>query len=109
MRQVVDNSVRIKSQLKPNTRLPHFAVKARITRLMVVQTTFDGTWTVEQDTQDRSTDREGMPGHATMATYPDVKNLATPEPKTANGLLWSYVAVWPNIEVPHTLFASLMK
>ena len=109
MRQVTDNSVRIKRQLKPNTRPPHLAVKARITQLMVVQTTFDGTWTVEQDTQDRSTDREGMPRHATMATYSDVTNLATPEPKTANGLLRSYVAVWPNIEAPHTRFASLMK
>ena len=34
---------------------------------------------------------------------------STPEPKTANGLLRSYVAVWPNIEVPHTRFASPMK
>ena len=102
MRQVVDNSVRIKRQLKPNTRPPHLAVKARITQLTVVQTTFSGTWTVEQDTQDRSTDREGMPGHATMATYPDVTNPDTPEPKTANGLLRSYVVVWPNIEAPYT-------
>ena len=44
-----------------------------------------------------------------MATYSDVTNLATPEPKTANGLLRSYVAAWPYIEAPHTLFASLMK
>ena len=49
-----------------------------------------------------------MPGHATTATYSDVTNLATPEPKTANGLLWSHVVVWPNIEAQHTLFASLM-
>ena len=109
MRQVDDNPVRIKMQLKPNSRPPYLAVKARITQLVVVQTTFDGTWTVEQDTQNRSTDCEGMPGHATMATYPDVTNPATPEPKTANGLLRSYVAVWPNIEAPHTLSASPMK
>ena len=44
-----------------------------------------------------------------MATYLDVTNLATPEPKTENELLRSYVAVWPYIEAPHTLFASLMK
>ena len=76
---------------------------------MVVQTTFNETWTVEQDTQDRSADRESMPQHATMVTYSDVTNLAAPEPKTANGLLRSYVAVWPNIETPHTRFASPMK
>ena len=109
MRQVTDNSVRIKRQLKPNTRPPHLAVKARITRITIAQTTCSGTRTIEQDTQDRSTDRESMLRHATMATYSDVSNLATPEPKTAKGLLRSYVAVWPNIEVPHTRFASLMK
>ena len=109
MRQVTGNSVWIKRQLKPNTRPPHLAVKATITQLTIVQTTCSGTWTVEQDMQDRSTDRKGMPRHATTATYSDVTNLATPEPKTANGLLRSYVAVWPNIEAPHTRFASPMK
>ena len=109
MRQVDGNPVRIKRKLKPNSRPPYLAVKARITQLVVVQTTSDGTWTVEQDMQDRSMDREGMPRNMTTATYSDVTNLATPEPKTTNGLLRSHVALWPNIEAPHTLFASLMK
>ena len=109
MRQVAGNSVRIKRQLKPNTRPPHLAVKATITQLTIVQTTCSGTWTVEQDMQDRSTDRESMLRHAMMAAYSDVSNLATPDPKTAKGLLRSYVAVWPNIKAPHTRFASPMK
>ena len=109
MRQVTDKSVRIKKQLKPNTKPPHLALKARITQLTIVQTTCSGTWTIEQDTQDRSTDRESMLRHATMATYSDVSNLATPDPKIAKGLFRSYVVVWPNIEVPHTRSASLMK
>ena len=109
MRQANHYLVRIKRQLKPNTRPPHLAVKARIKQLEVVHTTFDRTWTVEQDTQERSTDREDVPRHATMATYPGVTNLATPGPKTANGLHRRYVAVWPNIEAPHTLFASQKK
>ena len=109
MRLVADNSIRIKRQLKPNTRPPHLTVKAIITQLTVVQMTFSGTWTVEQDTQDRSTDREGMPRHATMATYSDVTNIATPEPKTADGLHPNYVTNWPDIEALHTLSASLMK
>ena len=96
-------------QLKTNTRPPHLAVKERTTQVMITQTTCRGTWTIEQYTQDRSVDREIMLRHATMATYSDVSNLATPEPKTAKGLLRSYVAVWPYIEAPHTLFASLMK
>ena len=107
MRQVTDNSVRIRRQLKPNTRPPHLTVKAGITQLMIVQRTRNET--IEKDTRDPSTDREGMPRHAMMATYSDVTNLATPEPKTAKGLLRSYVAVWPNIEALHTCFASLMK
>ena len=98
-----------KRQLKPNTRPPHLAVKARIKQLGVVHTTFDRTGTAEQDTQDRSTDREDVPRHATMTTYSDMTNLATPGPKTANGLHRRYVAVWPNIEAPHTLFASQTK
>ena len=76
---------------------------------MVVQTNFDGTRTVEQDMQDRSTDREGMPQHVMMATYSDMTNLVTPEPITAEGLHRSYVAMRPDIEAPHTLFASPMK
>ena len=71
--------------------------------------TFGRTWTVEQDIQDRSTDREDTPRHATMATYSDVTNLVTPGPKTADGLHPSYVATWPDIEAPHTPSASLMK
>ena len=109
MRQVNHNLVRTKRQIKPNTRPSHLAVKARIKQLGVVHTTSNMTWTVEQDTQDRSTDREDMPRHAAMATYSDVTNLATPGPKTANGLRRRYVAVWPNIEAPHILFASLTK
>ena len=95
MRQVTGNSVWIKRQLKPNTRPPHLAVKARTTLVTITQTTCNGTWTIEQDTQDRSTDRESMLRHAMMATYSDVSNLATPVPKTAKGLLRSYVAVRP--------------
>ena len=109
MRQVTDNSVRIKRQLKPNTRPPHLAVKARATQVTITQTTCRGTRTIEQDTQDRSMDRERMLRHAAMATYSDASNLAMPEPQTAKGLLRSYVAVWPSIEALHTRFASLMK
>ena len=54
-------------------------------------------------------DREGMPRHAATATYSDVTNLVTHGPKTVDGLHQSYAATWPNIEVPHTHFASLMK
>ena len=71
--------------------------------------TFGRTWTIEQDIPDRSSDRVDMPRHVTMAIYSDVTNLVTPGPKTADGLHQSYVAMWPNIEAPHTLFASQTK
>ena len=109
MRQVADNSVRIKRQLKPNTRPPHLAVKAEIKQLGVIHMTFGRTWTVEQDTPDQSTDREDASRLGMTATYSDVTNLVTPGPKTADGLHRSYVAMRPDIEAPHTLFASLMK
>ena len=56
----------------------HLAVKARIKQFGIVHTTFDRTWTVEQDTQDRSTDREDVHRHTTTTTYSDMTNLATP-------------------------------
>ena len=50
-----------------------------------------------------------MPGHATTAIEPDVTNITTPGPKTTDELHPSYIANWPDIEAPHTPFASLMK
>ena len=101
--------VKIRRQLKPNTRPPHLIVKARIKQLGVVHTTFDRTGIVEQDTQDRSTDREDVPRGTTTATYSDVTNLTTPGPNAADGPYRSYVAMRPNVEALHTLFASLKK
>ena len=109
MRLTGHPAVGTKRQLRPNNSLPHHLANTGTDQLGTIHTIFGRNWTVEQDTQDRSTNREGMPQHATMATYSDVKNLAMPKPKTANGLLRSYVAVWPNIEAPHTRFASPMK
>ena len=54
-------------------------------------------------------DREDVFRHATTATYSNVPNLVTPGPKAADGLHQSYVAMRPDIEAPHTLFASLAK
>ena len=109
MRLTDHHAVGIKRQLKPNTSPPHLAVKAEIKQLGVTHTTFGRTWTVEQDIQDRSTDREGVPRGTMSATYSDVINLTMLGPNTADGLHRSYVAIRPDIEAPHTLFASLMK
>ena len=109
MRQVDHNWAQVKRQLKPNTRPPHLAVKARTKQLGVIHTTVNKTWVAKQDTQERSTNRKDIPRHMTTTTYSDVTNLATPGLKTANGLCRRYAVVWPNIEAPHTLFASQMK
>ena len=109
MRQVDHNLVRLKRQFKPNYKPPHLTIKARTKQLKVVHTTVNRAGVVKQDTQERSTDHKATPRHATMATYSDVTNLATPELKTANGLRQRYAAAWPNIEAPHTLYASQMK
>ena len=71
--------------------------------------TFDRTWTIEKDIPDRSTDREDVPRYVTTTIYSNVTSLVTPWPKTADGLHGSYIAMWPNIEAPHTLFASQTK
>ena len=109
MRLTDHHAVGIKRQLKPDTRLPHLTVKPGIKQLGVIHMTFGRTWTIEQDTPDQSTDREETFRFATTATYLDVTNLVTHGPKTADGLHRSYVAMRPDIEAPHTLFASLTK
>ena len=102
-------AVGIKQQLRPNNSLPHRPIKIETKEFGVARTTSDRPWTVEQDIQDRSTDREDVPrGTTTTATYSDVTNLTTPGPNTADGLCQNYAMTWPDIEAPHTPFASLM-
>jgi len=80
--------------------------KNRDERVRVTRTTSGRHWTVEQDIQDRSTDREDVPRGTTTATYSDVINLTMPGPNAADGLHQSYAAMRPAIEALHTLFAS---
>ena len=109
MRLTDHHTIGTKRQLKPNTSPPHLTVKAETKQFGVIHTTFGRTWIVEQDIPNRFTDREDVPRHTMMATYSDVTNLVTPGPTTADGLHRSYVTMRPDIEAPHTLFASLMK
>ena len=99
----------IKRQLRPHSSLPHRLIKIETEEFGVTHTTSGKLWTVEQDIQDQSTGREDVPRGTTTATYSDMTNLVTLEPITIDGLHQSYVATRPAIEVPHTLFASLMK
>ena len=109
MRLTDHHVVGIKRQLKPNTRPPHLTVKAGTKQLGVTHMTFSRTWIVEHDTQDRSMDHEDVPRRAATTIYAGATSLATPGPKTADGLHQSYVAIRPDIEAPHTLIASLTK
>ena len=102
-------AVGIERQPKPNSSLPQRIVKIETKQLGVIHTTSGRPWIAEQDTPDRFTDRGDVLRHVMMATYSDVTNLVTPGPITIDGLHRSYVATRPDIEVPHTLFASLMK
>ena len=99
-------AVGIKRKLRPNSRPPHHPIKIRAEESGVICTTSDRPWIVEQDTQDRSMDREGVPRGTTTATYSDVINPTMPGPNAADGLHQSYAATRPDTEVPHTLSAS---
>ena len=99
--------VGIEGQLKPNSSPPRRHEKTGTKQFGVIHMTSGKPWAVEQDIQDRSTDREDVPRHATTATYSDVTNLVTPEP--INGPHRSYIATRPDTEASRTLFASLMK
>ena len=62
----------------------------------VTHTTSGRSWTVEQDIQDRSTDREDVP--------PGMRR-----PNTADRLHQSCVTIRPDTEAPHTRSASQMN
>ena len=87
----------------------HLAVKARIKQLGVVHTTFGRTWTVEQDTQDRSTDREDVLLCKTINVTPDTVKVNPAGPNTAGKTHPSCVTIYPNTEAPHTPYASQTK
>ena len=79
-------AVGIKRQLRPNSSLPHRPAKIEKEEFGVTRTTSGRPWTVEQDIQDRSTDREDVPRDTTTATYQDMTNLTTPGPNAADEL-----------------------
>ena len=60
----------------------------------------------EPDTQNRHTDRGDMPRPVITVIYSDTTNPSTLDPKTVSGVRLMCFTVWPNIEEPHTLFAS---
>ena len=87
-----------KRQLRPNSSLPHRLVKIETEEFGVTHTTSAKSWTIEQDTQDRSTDREDVPRGTRKATYSDVINLTTPGPNTVDGLHQNYATTWPDLD-----------
>ena len=109
MRLTDHHVVGTRRQLKPNTSPLHLTVKAKIKQLGDIPMTSGRAWTVEQVRTDRSTDHGDAPRHATTAIWPDATIILTPGPRAADGLHPSYVATWPDIEAPHTPFASLTR
>ena len=98
-----------KRQVKPNTSPYYLTVKAEIKQLEDIHMTCGRTWTVEQVRTDRFMDHGDVPRCATTAIRLNVTIITTPRPKIADEIHPSYVVTWPDIEAPHTPFASLMK
>ena len=100
---------RTKRHLEPNTSMHCLAEQTKIQQLGDIHMTYSMTWKTEQVRQDRSMDHGGVPRCATMAIRPNVTNMTTSGPKTADEPHPSYVTTWPDIEAPHSPFASLTK
>ena len=98
-----------KRHLEPNTSPHYLAEQTEIQHLGDIHMTCEMTWKTEQVRQDRPTDHGGVPLRAMIAIRLNVTNITTSGPKTADELYLSYVMTWPNIEAPHTPFASLTK
>ena len=96
-----------KRQFKPNTSLPRLIAKSEVNQLTVIHMTFD--MPTPQDIPDRSTNREDVPRHVTVAIYSDMTDLVMRGLKVADGPHQSYVTIWPDIEAPHNLIASPTK
>ena len=106
--QLTDHHVAgIKRQLKPNTSPHHLAVEVERQRLQDTCMTYDRTWTIGPVIQDQSMDQGGVLQCTRMAIRPGGTGTTLHKPKTIYGLHPNYVVTWPDIEVPHTLFASL--
>ena len=71
--------------------------------------TYDRTWKIEQDRQDQSMDRGGVPWLVRTAIKPGVTSTTMPRPKTAYGLHPNCAVMLPDTEAPHTLYASPMR
>ena len=50
-----------------------------------------------------------MPRPVMRVTYSDITESTTPGPNTISGVRRRCFIVWPNIEEPHTLSASLTR
>ena len=98
--------VRAKQQPQQSTIPTHPVVQARIKKLGGTLATCNKTRRVEQDTQNRHTDRGDMPRPVTMVIYSDTTDPSTLGPKPVNGVRRRCFTVWPNIEEPRTCFAS---
>ena len=98
-----------KRHLKPNTSQYYLAMQAEALQLGNTHMTYDKTWITERVRQDRSMDHGGVHRRATMAIRLNVTNVIMSGPKTAEELHPIYVTTWPDIEAPHTPFASLTK
>ena len=96
-------------QLKPYTSPHHLAVKSEKQQLGDTHMTYDRTWKIEQVRPDQSMDHEGVPWRERTAINPGATSTTTPRPKTAYRLHSNCVVIWPDIEAPHTPYASPMR
>ena len=71
--------------------------------------TYDRTWKIEPIRPDQSTDHGGVPRREKTAIKPGTTSITTSGLKTAYGLHPNSVVTWPDIEVPHTPYALLMR
>ena len=96
-------------QLKPNTSPHHLAVKAEKQQLKDTHMTYDRTWRIGKVRPGQSTDRGGVLRRERWDIKPGAINTTNPGLKTAYGLHLNCVVTWPDTEVPHTPYASLMR
>ena len=109
MRRTDHSLVQTKQQPKQSTIPTHPVVQARIKQLGGTLATSNKTWRVEQDKQNQHPDRGDMPRPVMTITSLVPTDPTMLGPKTISGVRRRCFTVWPNIEEPHTLSASLTR
>ena len=92
MRLTDHRVVERKRRISPSTNPHPVAEQIETRRPEATRMTCETNWKTKQDSQDRSTDRGGVPQYVTMTATPDISSTSPGGPNTATQTNLTYIA-----------------